>query len=650
MTTGKPALVELPLGAIRPEGWLRRQLQLQADGITGKLDEVWEDVGASNAWLGGSGDDWERGPYYLDGLLPLAHVLDDGALKTKAEKWVEAILGSQRADGQFGPTTNDDWWPRMVALKVLTQHADATDDVRVAPFLARYFRYQARALPDRPIFSWGRARGADNVLSVMWLFDRTGEDWLLDLARLLLEQTADWATFILRQLPPGVAPDFKLLTHGPNIAMGLKTPAACYLVDGDQRHKEETLAMFEALERLHGLVHGVFSGDEWLAGRDPVHGVETCQVVELMFTVEQLARIFGDRRFGDYLEQIAFNLLAAANDPRMLAHQYHQQANQVLVTVAQREWSFSGDDANIFGLEPHYGCCTANLHQGWPKFVRSLWMLGEGDTLTAVAYAPCVVDVTVRGTAVRLAVDTSYPFDEAVCLTVDVPVPTTLALRLRVPGWCERPTLTVAGSRVETAVAQDGYLTVDRIWAPGDTVILSFPMPLRLVPRDRGAVGLRMGPLVMVLGVPETWHAVTDAPGLGEWEITPRGTWNVGLWVDPPERVQSWRITHRPVGDVPFDWRQPPVEVRALGASIPAWKLVDNSAGALPQSPVPSPLPMDQRRLVPYGSARIRIAEFPTVSPATGSTADAWTNGLEWSTAESDADRAKASVRSTYPT
>lgn len=649
MNSGNAALRELPLGAIRPAGWLLDQLRLQADGITGRLPELWPDVGPDNAWLGGPGDDWERGPYYADGLLPLAHLLDDPHLKERAGQWVEAILASQRPSGQFGPASNDDWWPRMVALKVLTQHADATGDTRVAPFLARYFRFQLSELPDRPLFSWGRARGADNVLSVLWLYDRSGERWLLDLARLLLEQTADWATFLLRHLQPGPATTFKLLTHGPNVAMGLKTEAVAYLLDGDGGRKATTLEMFAALERLHGQVHGVFSGDEWLAGRAPTQGVETCQVVELMFTVEQIARAFGEGRFGDYLEEVAFNLLAAANDPRMLAHQYHQQANQVLVSVAQRDWSFSGDDANIFGFEPHYGCCTANLHQAWPKFVRSLWMVGRDDALTAVAYAPCTVTAEVGGGPVELRVRTQYPFREDVAVEVRLPRARHLAVRLRIPAWCEKPSAEVAGEPVDLRPDGDGYAAVARTWHDGDVLRLTLPMPVRTVPRDKDAVGLRMGPLVLALGVPENWHPVAGAPGLGEWEITPRKAWNVGLWLARSGGPQAWRVTRRDVTDVPFERGGAPVSVRAYGAVIPQWRLRHNSAGPLPQSPVPSPLPMDAYELVPYGSARIRIAEFPTVAPTADSSRDAWDSSLHWSTSPSDADRVPDVLPSTYP-
>ncbi|MGI8869428.1 MAG: beta-L-arabinofuranosidase domain-containing protein [Mycobacteriales bacterium] len=610
---------ELPLGDVRPAGWLLDQLRLQAAGQTGQLEDIWPDVGPENGWLGGAGDDWERGPYYADGLVPLAHLLQDLTLLAKADRWVEAILASQREDGWFGPPGNDDWWPRMVALKVLTQHADATGDDRVGPFLERYFRYQLEHLAERPLSGWGRARGADNVGSILWLHRRTPARWLLDLARLVLTQTDDWAHFLIHDLPAGPAPEFRHLVHGVNIAMGLKRPAMEFLVDGDESHRAELVEMLANLDRRHGLAHGTFSGDEWLGGRDPQHGVETCLVTEYLYTLEQAVAAFGDGRYADRLELVAFNLLPAACDPRMLAHQYHQQANQVLVSFAPRDWSFSGPDANVFGLEPHFGCCTANLHQGWPKFARSLWMRSGDRGLAAISYAPCTVRAKIDGATIAFEVRTSYPFDERIEIAVTEAPDAPVAWRLRVPEWASgaRISLVTDGSTSPVAIDRDaaGFVTVDRVWHVGDSVLLELPMSVRTVERDRAAVAYRLGPLVLAHGIAEIWRPVPDANGLGEWEITPRKAWNLGIL---PEDPAAWAVVRRPVAPVPFTSAEAPVVVHARGAKILDWQLEDNSAGTPPQSPVEAAMPIERMPLVPYGCARLRITEFPTIRSTTG--------------------------------
>src|SRR5208282_1292290 len=98
----------LPLSSVRPQGWLKRQLQIQADGLSGHVEEIWKDLGPESEWLGGTGEGWERGPYYLDGLVPLAYLLDDPVLIARARKWVDWTLSSQRPDGSIGPVKDTD--------------------------------------------------------------------------------------------------------------------------------------------------------------------------------------------------------------------------------------------------------------------------------------------------------------------------------------------------------------------------------------------------------------------------------------------------------------------------------------------------------------------------------------------------------------
>ena len=75
---------------IKPDGWLKQQLRIQADGLNGNLDKMWPDIKES-AWIGGNREGWERVPYWLDGFIPLAYLLEDEDMKARIKKYVDAI-------------------------------------------------------------------------------------------------------------------------------------------------------------------------------------------------------------------------------------------------------------------------------------------------------------------------------------------------------------------------------------------------------------------------------------------------------------------------------------------------------------------------------------------------------------------------------
>jgi uncharacterized protein len=599
------AFRRLPVGAVRPAGWLREQLQLQADGLTGHLEELWPDVGPDSAWLGGSGEDWERGPYYADGLVPLAHVLRDKALVQKARRWTDAIIQSQRQDGQFGPTTNADWWPRMVALKVLAQHYEASHDDRVLPFMERYFKYQQAELPRHPLDDWAKARAGENLLVLAWYLRRRPSAEGGAVGALLTEQALDWEGCLADNPPRGFTRSWDPYRHVVNVAMGLKLPAVRYLFDGDAAHLRRLRRALRNLEQHHGQVTGMFSGDEWLAGRGPSRGVELCAVAEFMFTLETLAEITGAGQYGDRLEEVTYNAFAATLTADMRAHQYLQQPNQVACTIAPRPWTCSTDDANIFGLEPHFGCCAANLHQGWPKFVTSLWMAAPAGGLAGLAYAPCRVESAGR----VLEVETGYPFSEEVAVRLRLKAPDRFPLHLRVPAWCEAPQLAVRGDIQNMSPGKSGFVTLEREWHDGDVIELNLKSRPRVVGTSVNAVGLKLGPLLLALPVGEDWRRLPERPGFGDWEVYPTTPWNYGLAVEDHDTLSHYRVVRSAVPSPPFG--TPALRVDVDGRRVDNWKLSRNSAGRIPSQPQVSSSTVERVGLVPYGSARLRVAEFP---------------------------------------
>lgn len=606
--------LQLPLGAIEPRGWLLGQLKLQAWGITGHLDEIWPDVGPESGWLGGTGEDWERGPYYLDGLVPLAYLLRDDYLIAKARRWIEWAIGSQQPDGSFGPQHRPDWWSRMPMLKALIQHHEATGDERVLDLLARYYRHKLDNLAARPLEKWAQARGGDAIYGVYWLYNRTGDAFLLDLAEAIFRQTIDW-TSIFHDFPYRERQtQFDHRIHVVNVAMAVKEPGLFYLQSGDSRHREAPRVGIESLMRYHGLVNGIFSGDEWLAGPDPSQGTETCAVVEYMFSLEVLARTLGDPDYADRLERVAFNALPACQTPDLWGHQYDQQPNQVLCSLAKRNWTANREDSNLFGLAPNFGCCTANLHQGWPKLAASLWAATPDGGLAVLAYAPSAVTARVGpGDEVRVVEETDYPFQGSIRLTVRCARPVVFPLTLRVPGWCSGATVGIADEPA-ASLGAGHFHTIRRTWRDGDVVTLDLPMDVRLTRWHRNSLGVERGPLVYALAVGEAWRKLRGSEPCPDWEVHPTTPWNFGLVVDPADPAASFRVESGPVGFQPFDPVNAPVRLVGRGRRIPEWQLVDNSAGPLPESPVASAEPEEEVVLVPYGCARLRVSEIPQIA------------------------------------
>lgn len=617
------AFYPLPLGSIRPTGWLRSQLRIQATGLSGHLGETWPDVGPDSGWLGGTGESWERGPYYMDGLVPLAYLLDDARLKAIAQKFMDWTLESQQPSGMFGPKSNNDWWPRMVMLKALAQYQEATGDPRVIPFMSRYFAHQSKALPARPLRDWGRYRWQDEVLSILWLYNRAAQPELLDLAKLLHQQGYDWQAqfadfkYTQRTTPQsiGLTPRSKLTdagmqTHGVNNAMAIKMSPVWSQISGSETDRRAVMRMIAELDRYHGLPNGMFSADEHYAGRNPSQGTELCTVVETMFSLEQSLAILGDPALGDRLERIAFNALPGAFTDDMWAHQYDQEPNQIIVGLHNNPWTTNGPESNLYGLDPNFGCCTANYHQGWPKFASSLFMVSAGDGLVAAAYAPCEVRTNIRNTDIHVLEETDYPFRGAIRLTVNPASPISFPLALRIPGWAAGASIIVNG-KPQLTPKPASFARVERTWSRGDVVQINFPLLPRASRWFNDSLALECGALVFSYGIGEDWLKLRDRGMTADWQVYPTTPWNYALAVDPENIAQEVSVTESAVGGKPFTAKDAPVTLHVNARRLPTWLGVDGAADPVPQSPVSSDQMEESLALIPYAAAKLRITAFP---------------------------------------
>ena len=646
---------ELPLGAIRPEAWLRDELERMAAGMTGHLDEWYPEVcGDRNAWLGGDGDTWERGPYWIDGLYPLARILDDKALQEKAQRWIEWTIANQREDGYIGPVEMkdsertqpppngaqvlkpDDWWPRMVMLKVLQQHYMATGDQRVVDCLTKYFRYQLKTLPGAPLHDpnnpksgswWAAQRGGDNLMVVLWLYNITGDRFLLELGDLIDKQTVpvtDWFSPGPQNHVQIRADQDRQALHCVNLAQMMKTPTIRWQQDRQQRHLDATENAFADIRTFHGQPHGLYGGDEGMHGDAPDRGSELCSAVEMMFSLEKMFEITGNPRHGDRLERIAFNALPTQCTDDHHGRQYFQQTNQVLIDHGDRDFFNDGGDRQVYGLLDGYPCCTCNLHQGWPKFVQHMWMASNDGGLAAVAYAPSSVTAKVAdGRTVTLGQAGGYPFRETVTMTVKTDGAVRFPLHLRIPEWTPAAELTVNGEALP-APKPNTMHRVDREWKDGDKIELRLRMPLRTSRWFANTRAIERGPLVYALAVkgetkrvekPRPDGVPAGAPDRGFDEVRPESPWNYALpaaVVNQPGKNIEVSFSDG-IPNNPWTLENAPVRMTTRGIRLPDWKLNRHSAALPPLSPAERPenAKPEEITLVPYGATTLRIAAFP---------------------------------------
>ena len=623
----------LPIGAIQPEGFLLEMLKIQRDGLTGHLDSIYSLVcGANNGWLGGTGDGWERGPYWLDGLVPLAYLLNDDELKAKAQKWIEWSINNQREDGYFGPKDlpegykeipgtqqgmRNDWWPKMVMLKVLQQYYMATQDERVITLMTNYFKYQLKMLPENElgyVTFWANRRGGDNLAVVYWLYNITGDKFLLDLAEIIFKQTYNWTDVysgnIIRTLNP--LPDL----HCVNVAQGLKEPIVYYQQHPEEKYLEAVKKGLAAIKDCHGFVNGMYGADEMMHGNDPTQGSELCSAVEMMFCFENIIPITGDVYYADYLEKIAYNVLPTQSTDDYLRKQYFQQPNQIKVSDDERNFFNDRRGRIVFGTTTGYPCCLCNMHQGWPKFIQNTWYATADNGIAALVYGPTKVTAKVaNGETVTITEKTGYPFKDNIEFTVETGEDVQFPFHLRVPEWCKSFKIMVNGE-VQNVQPEKNILVLNRVWKTNDVVEINFAMDFRFSHWHENSLGIERGPLVYALRIDEDWREVkTNEFEDTFWEVLPKSPWNYAIWDKTVENADFVVEESNKIELNPWNLANAPLTVKTKARRMPIWHEEKNQAGKTPSQAWPYREVSENEEeihLIPYGCTTLRIAQFPT--------------------------------------
>lgn len=608
---------KLPIGAITPGGWIELQVRLQADGYAGHLTEISRFLDKkNNAWLSPQGEgthNWEEVPYWLRGYGDLGWVLHDPAIKKEAMIWLDAILSSQREDGYFGPRANlkasngkPDVWPNMLALNALQSLYEATGDKRVIPFMTRYFRWQMD-LPDGDLLTgyWEGVRAADNMGSIIWLYNITGDKFLLDLAEKFHKRSAPWSKGVANR-------------HGVNFAQGFREPTAIGVIRNDPTLIAQSDKNYRTFRGEFGQVPGGMYGADENARKgktDPRQAAETCAMVEMMWSSEWLLAQTGDPAWAERCEDIAFNSLPASQTADMKALRYLTSPNMPLADSRNKAPGFD-NGGKMASYDPtDYRCCQHNTLFGWPYYAEHLWMATNGNGLAPLFYGPCDVTATVgSGATAHIAETTQYPFGENVAFKFSMSKADKFPVVLRIPTWCPKPAIFL-NDQPMPLTGVGGYATINRTWKTGD--VLELRLPMKVVTKtwaaQKGAVSVERGPLTYSLLIKEDYERSGGSAKWPGYEVKPASDWNFGLDLDGKFTVV--KRPYRKAGQ-PFTIDGVPIQIQAKGRKIPEWQLdYQGLVSPLEQSPAKTVSPVETITLIPMGAARLRVTAFPTVSP-----------------------------------
>lgn len=591
---------------IKPRGWLRDQLTVQAKGLGGNLDKVWRDV-RDSAWLGGDAEGWERVPYWLDGFIPLAYLLEDADMKARAQKYIDSIISHQLPDGWLCPCDSDkragyDVWALLLLSKVLTVYYECSKDERAVYALYKALRNLRDLLKSGEIklFDWGRYRWYECFIALEFLYSRFKEPWITELAGILKAQGTDYRSFEQRwQRPLNV---WTLETHIVNLCMMIKAEAVSHSLLGTE-YTDEAEHFYSLLYKYNGMPVGTFTGDEVLSGLSPIQGAELCSVVELMYSLEQLYARTGDKKWAERLEIIAFNALPAAFSDDMWSHQYDQQSNQIACIRFPGKPIFRTNsfDSHLFGLEPNYGCCTANFSQGWPKLALSAFLHGEHSITCAIALPTELCCETAD-----ILLETEYPFKNTFKYTVKAKKDFTF--NIRIPSFAKE--LTVDGKQ-----ADSDMLSFDISAGEAREINIRFTVAPRIEPRPHGLNTAKYGSLVFALPIKYRTNMLEyELNGVErkfpycDYEYIPESRFGYGF------ADKSLALREGAVSDIPFSSQQPPLILKANLAKID-WGFEDGYDTVCARLPRSRKALSEHEtvELYPYGCAKLRMTEMPFV-------------------------------------
>lgn len=640
-----PAYEPLPLGDIKPRGWIFNQITNDATtGMAGNLQKFRPTHGSAT-WVEKDGSDGaaEMSGNWLDGYVRMAYLTGVPSAKKKADAFVADVLRAREPDGYLSNYPKKDRYRRvgrelfnesrinyaLLADYELTGNKTVLDAVvkSVRLTMSKYtpankpFTFvpgdagfdpnkkpvtednvdEGKPAPDKAHSINGHVLMFVDVCE--WLYRITGDRAYLDYAKFLYGDYCSSSDVHPDEMkiPNLLNPASPYEGHGAHIAEQMRVPLFLAYADGSDSYPAAARAAYDKLMR-YIVPAGAMCSDEGVHDFPPVptQGYEYCATTELATSLESAVQKTGAMKYADMTERLVFNAGQGARTPdgKMIAY---NSASTLLAAVEDLKLGKNHNSNGRWQYSPAHqvggSCCSANAVKLMPHYVSSMWMKTASDGgLAALLFGPSQVSTTVKGVAVTIEEETAYPFSDSITFHITAAAPVQFPLRIRIPAWAGAVTVESSGATVETA---PDLRVLNKTWQTGDIVTVTFQNPITPSKCVNGEISLNRGPLLYVLPWPSQRVVLKKSrggvPEYFEWDvkpINPRSTSGFYLERAAPEAV--FRAQPNRFYDRNFPWAQPSL---ILAGTMRTDKNNPNS-----RKPV---------TLFPMGSTMLRFASFP---------------------------------------
>ena len=630
---GASGLGSFAPGAIRPEGHLRTFLERQLSGTTGNRESLgypfdgcmWggiitnvyfeEDLPYSRRIAAPRDEIWwpyEQAAYMLDGMMRLSQLVDAPQLKSEFKRNLDFCIEHQADDGDLFRiySASGSQWPMAVFFRAALAYIDETGDERAKAAFIRHYagkREAPKNLDDRDVL---------NVEGLLKVAEWTGDRAYIDAAE-------DW--FRRHIYFEKFAHESRVHSHGVTFAEMLKLPALLYKATG----REEWMALAQKAMRdvfaANETPNGQVSACEYLSGRDPWEGSETCVAADMLCSLGHFVEIFADGRAGrplpaaleaaDHMERIAYNALPGAMTKDFTAHQYISLPNQAVATpFSHGSHFFYGEpDWNRYRVCHFAQCCSGNINRAMPLFVQRMWLKRTDGAPVAMLHGPSVVSGEFGCVKYTIKCETDYPFGDRLRYTFHCDGTLGAPFLVRVPGWSVPPHLYKCGGEVPPKSKLGRFVEIAGPWHDGDVLEVVLEQPVTLE-SDRHWHWLRRGALT--LAYPVKTRCVREKTDAKFSDLTFEDPAPFNFAFDLDEIANTNLVAEVAASVYPFE--QPNLVVRVPMREIVEWQTLVEGRFT---PPVPLCTHPTGRKVtldfVPYATTLTRITAFPDTAKRT---------------------------------